>query len=158
MLAFFLYPKVQAKAQAELNAVISHGTHLLNFEDHPQLLYIDAIVLEAMRWNSVVSLGIAHYTMKEDVYRDYYIPAGVTIIGNTWAMLHDEKDYLNPLVFDPNQFISQERKECEPEPTVAFGFERCICPDHYIALDTAWIAITSIVSTLSFMKAIDSEG
>ncbi|KAK0234191.1 cytochrome P450 [Armillaria fumosa] len=158
ILAFLLYPEVQARAQAEVDAVIGHGTRLPNFDDRPQLPYIDAIVLETLRWNPVVPLGIAHRTMKEDVYRGYYIPAGTTVIGNAWAMLHDEKDYPNPLVFDPDRFIPQDGKETQPEPTVAFGFGRRICPGRYLALNTTWIAIASMAATLSFSKAVDSEG
>ncbi|KAK0209253.1 cytochrome P450 [Desarmillaria ectypa] len=153
ILAFPLYPEVQAKAQAEPDAVIGHGTRLPNFEDRPQLPYIDAFVLEALRWNPGYvlpvlrvllqfidfNLGIAHRTVEEDVYRGYYIPAGtvllldhaypsvgVTVISNAWAIVHDEKDYLDPLVFDPDRFIPQEGKEVQPEPTVAFGLgSRC---------------------------------
>ncbi|KAK0501134.1 cytochrome P450 [Armillaria luteobubalina] len=158
ILAFLLYPEVQARAQAEVDAVIGHGTRLPNFDDRPQLPYIDAIVLETLRWNPVVPLGIAHRTMKEDVYRGYYIPAGTTVTGNAWAILHDEKNYPNPLVFDPDRFIPQDGKEAQPEPTVAFGFGRRICPGRYLALNTAWIAIASMASTLSFSKAVDSEG
>ncbi|SJL18723.1 uncharacterized protein ARMOST_22322 [Armillaria ostoyae] len=39
-----------------------------------------------------------------------------------------------------------------------FGFGRHICPGQYLALDTVWIAIASMMSTLSFSKAVDSEG
>ncbi|SJL18707.1 related to cytochrome P450 CYP2 subfamily [Armillaria ostoyae] len=158
ILAFLLYPEIQAKAQAEVDTVIGHGTRLPNFDDRPQLPYINAIVLEVLRWNPVVPLGVAHRSMKEDVYRGYYIPAGTTVIGNAWAMLHDEKDYPNPLVFDPDRFIPQDGKEAQPEPTVAFGFGRRTCPGRYLALNTTWIAIASMVSTLSFSKAVDSEG
>ncbi|KAK0465901.1 cytochrome P450, partial [Desarmillaria tabescens] len=158
LLAFLLYPEVQAKAQAEVDAVIGHGTRLPNFDDRPQLPYIDAIVLEALRWNPVAPLGVAHRTMEEDVYRGYYIPAGATVIGNVWAMLHDEKDYPNPLVFNPDRFMPQDGKEVQPEPTAAFGFGRRICPGRYLPLNTAWIAVASMASTLSFSKAVDSEG
>ncbi|KAK0222604.1 cytochrome P450 [Armillaria nabsnona] len=158
ILAFILYPEIQAKAQAEVDAVIGHGTRLPNFDDRPQLPYIDAIVLEVLRWNPVVPLGVAHRSMQEDVYRRYYIPAGTTVIGNAWAMLHDEKDYSNPLVFDPDRFIPQDGKEAQPEPTVAFGFGRRVCPGRYLALNTAWIGIASMASTLSFSKAVDFEG
>ncbi|PBK93538.1 cytochrome P450 [Armillaria gallica] len=158
MLAFILYPEVQARAQAEVDAVIGHGIRLPNFDDRPQLPYIDAIVSEVLRWNPAVPLGIAHRSMKEDVYRGYCIPAGTTVIGNAWAMLHDEKDYPNPMAFDPDRFIPQDGKEAQPEPTVAFGFGRRICPGRYLALNTAWIAIASMASTLSFSKALDSEG
>ncbi|KAK0204930.1 cytochrome P450 [Desarmillaria ectypa] len=157
ILAFLLYPEVQAKAQAELDAVVGH-TRLPNFDDRAQLPYINAVLLEALRWNPVVPLGAAHRTVKEDVYRGYYIPAGTTIVGNVWAILHDEKDYPNPLVFDPDRFMPGDGKEPQPEPTAAFGFGRRVCPGRHLALNTAWIAVASIAATLSFSKAVDSEG
>ena len=52
-----LYPGVQKKAQAEINAVV--GLHRLpDFEDsdRPSLPYINAIVKELMRWHSVTPL------------------------------------------------------------------------------------------------------
>ncbi|KAK0469623.1 cytochrome P450 [Desarmillaria tabescens] len=157
MLAFLLYPEVQAKAQAEMDAVVGH-TRLPNFDDREQLPYLNAVVLEALRWNPVVPLGAAHRSVKEDIYRGYYIPAGTTVVGNVWAILHDEKDYPNPLVFDPDRFIPGDGREPQPEPTAAFGFGRRICPGRHLALNTAWIAVASIVATLSFSKAVDSEG
>ncbi len=96
MLAFLLYPEVQAKAQAELDAVVG-PTWLPNFDDRPQLPYIEAILSEALRWNPVLPMGIhfyttnvnsahrfvgiAHRSVQEDVYRGYYIPAGMSWIG-----------------------------------------------------------------------------
>ncbi|PBK75890.1 cytochrome P450 [Armillaria solidipes] len=157
ILAFVLYPEVQAKAQAELDAMVGH-TRLPNFDDRPQLPYVDAILLEALRWNPVVPMGVAHRSVKADVYRGYYIPAGATVVANTWAILHDEKDYPNPLVFNPDRFIPEDGKELQPNPIAAFGFGRRICPGRYLAMNTAWIAIASIASTLSFAKAVDSEG
>ncbi|KAK0223439.1 cytochrome P450 [Armillaria fumosa] len=157
ILAFVLYPEVQAKAQAELDAVVG-PTRLPNFEDRPQLPYTDAIVLEALRWNPVVPMGVAHRSMKADVYRGYYIPAGATVVANAWAMLHDEKDYPNPLVFDPDRFMPEDGKELQPNPMAAFGFGRRICPGRHLAMNTVWITIASMASTLSFSKAVDSEG
>ncbi|PBK75813.1 cytochrome P450 [Armillaria solidipes] len=157
ILSFLLYPEVQAKAQAELDAVVGHA-RLPNFDDRAQLPYINAVVLEALRWNPVVPMGVAHRSVKEDVYRGYYIPAGATIVGNVWAILHDEKDYPNPLVFDPSRFMPEDGKEPQPEPTAAFGFGRRICPGRHLALNSVWIAIASMAATLSFSKAVDSEG
>ncbi|KAK0479645.1 cytochrome P450-like protein [Armillaria novae-zelandiae] len=73
-------------------------------------------------------------------------------------MLHDEKYYPNPSAFDPDQFIPKDGKEAQPEPTFAFGFGRRICPGRHLAQNTTWIATASMVSTLSFSKALDSEG
>ncbi|KAK0480127.1 cytochrome P450 [Armillaria novae-zelandiae] len=157
ILAFILYPEVQAKAQAELDAVVG-PTRLPTFDDRPQLPYIDAILLESLRWNPVVPMGVAHRSVQADIYRGYYIPAGATVVPNAWAILHDEKDYPNPLVFDPDRFMPGDGKKLQPNPIAAFGFGRRICPGRYLALNTAWIAISSMASTLSFSKAVDSDG
>jgi cytochrome P450 len=54
-LAMALYPEVQKKAQAEIDAVV--GPHRLpDFEDRPCLPYINAIVKESMRWHLVLPL------------------------------------------------------------------------------------------------------
>ncbi|KAK0469549.1 cytochrome P450 [Desarmillaria tabescens] len=157
ILAFVLYPEVLVKAQAELDAVVGQS-RLPNFDDRPQLPYIEAVLYEALRWNPVVPLSIPHRSVKDDVYKGYYIPAGATIIANTWAILHNEKDYPGTLKFNPERFIKQEGKELPPDPMAAFGYGRRICPGRYLALNTAWIAIAYIASTLSVTKAAGSDG
>ncbi|KAK0205026.1 cytochrome P450 [Desarmillaria ectypa] len=62
--------------------------------------------------------------MKDDVYKGYFIPGSATVIGNAWAILHDEKDYPNPLVFDPDRFMKKDGQQLPPDPTIAFGFGR----------------------------------
>ena len=45
-----LYPEVQKKAQAEIDAVVGQ-TRLPDFHDRPSLPYINAVVKELSRWN-----------------------------------------------------------------------------------------------------------
>ena len=50
------YPEVQAKAHAELMAVV--GTDRLpDFSDRVNLPYINAIILEVLRWQPVANFG-----------------------------------------------------------------------------------------------------
>ena len=51
-----LYPEVQKKAQAEIDAVVG-SNRLPDFHDRPSLPYINAIVKESSRWNIVAPLG-----------------------------------------------------------------------------------------------------
>jgi len=56
VLVMCVYPEVQAKAHAELLAVV--GTDRLpEFSDQPNLPYISAIVLEMLRWQPVANFG-----------------------------------------------------------------------------------------------------
>lgn len=50
------YPNVQARAQAELDAVVGHD-RLPDFTDRDSLPYVNAIISELMRWQPVVPLG-----------------------------------------------------------------------------------------------------
>jgi cytochrome P450 len=52
-----LFPDVQKKAQAEIDAVVGND-RLPKFTDRSQLPYVDALVKEVLRWNIVVPLGM----------------------------------------------------------------------------------------------------
>ena len=78
LIAMSLYPEVQRKAQEELDRVVGPN-RLPEFEDFDNLLYIRAIVMEAMRWVVVTPLGVAHRVMEDDVYKGYLIPKGSVI-------------------------------------------------------------------------------
>ena len=55
-LAMTLYPEIQKKAQAEIDAVVGPN-RLPDFQDRPSLPYINAVVKELSRWNLVEPLG-----------------------------------------------------------------------------------------------------
>lgn len=56
MLAMLLHPDAQQKAQAELDTVIGNG-RLPTCTDRDSLPYVNALVLEIMRWHSAVPSG-----------------------------------------------------------------------------------------------------
>jgi cytochrome P450 len=51
-----LFPEVQKKAQAEIDAVVGND-RLPSFSDRSQLPYVDALAKEVLRWNVVAPLG-----------------------------------------------------------------------------------------------------
>ncbi|CAA7261126.1 unnamed protein product [Cyclocybe aegerita] len=97
-------PDVLQKAQIEIDRVVRPG-HLPEFEDEPSLPYITAIVKESLRWFAVVPTAIPHLLEVEDEYKGYRLPAGTIVMGNSWAMLNDEKVYLDPSTFNPDRFM-----------------------------------------------------
>lgn len=56
ILAMSVYPAVQKRAQAELDAIVGPD-RLPTYADLAQLPYFNALYLEVLRWNPVVPLG-----------------------------------------------------------------------------------------------------
>lgn len=75
-----LYPEVQRKAQAELDARVGPD-RLPDFSDYDNLIYIRAVALEAMRWMPAVPLGLPHIVSADDEYMGYRIPKGTIILS-----------------------------------------------------------------------------
>ena len=103
-LALALYPEVQKKAQAEIDAVVGPN-RLPDFEDRPFLPYINAVIKESMRWHLVAPTGgpffiiiihcatiltgskaVPHMATNDDEYDGYYIPKGTIMLGNSWSV------------------------------------------------------------------------
>ncbi|EGO22751.1 hypothetical protein SERLADRAFT_371048 [Serpula lacrymans var. lacrymans S7.9] len=159
-LAMVLHPDVQEKARAELDSVIGPG-RLPDFNDRPTLPYINAIVKEVLRWNPVAPLGLPHMVTSDDVYEGYFIPAGTTIIGNTWTILHDERNYSQPMRFWPERFLTADGEEdntaLDPA-TAAFGYGRRICPGRFMADAQLWISVACLLTVFDISPGFDENG
>ena len=78
-----MYPEVVGKAQAELDAVV--GPHRLpDFDDQESLVYVNALIKEALRWQNVTPLSIPHRVIRDDEYNGYFIPEGTLLVPNIW--------------------------------------------------------------------------
>lgn len=53
--------------------------------------------------------GIPHRADADDVYDEYFIPKGSTVLGNIWAIHMDPQRYPNPFAFDPDRFYRPQK-------------------------------------------------
>ncbi|KAI0637904.1 cytochrome P450 [Trametes polyzona] len=153
-LAMTLYPEVQKKAQAEIEAVI--GTDRLpTAEDRENLPYTQAVFLEVLRWNNVAPLAIPHRVIEDDFYNGYLIPKDTIVIANVWRMLHDPETYSDPMSFNPERFVAAPGKEPETDPrSMVFGFGRRICPGLQLADASVFLAVAMSLAVFSIEKAV----
>ncbi|KAG1756032.1 cytochrome P450 [Suillus lakei] len=155
-LAMTLFPDVQKKAQAEIDAVVGPG-RLPSFADRDSLPYIEALAKEALRWHAVVPTGFAHRVTEDDIHDGYYIPKGSMIISNIWFMLNDPERYANPSQFNPERFLANDGKKPETEPqTICFGFGRRICPGIHLAEASLWLSAAMSLAVFDISKAVEN--
>jgi len=72
------HPEIQQKAQEEINRVVGNN-RLPDFNDRPEIPYIDAIYHEVLRYSPPIPLGIPHGLTEDDFYNGYFLPKGMHI-------------------------------------------------------------------------------
>ncbi|OAX39048.1 cytochrome P450 [Rhizopogon vinicolor AM-OR11-026] len=166
-LAMTLFPDVQKKAQAEIDAVVGPD-RLPSFADRDSLPYAEALAKEVLRWHAVRPTGVPHRVMEDDIHDGYYIPKGSQIIANIWFMLNDPRTYPNPSEFKPERFLANDGKELETDPrTICFGFGRRICAGTrnsqeasinslHLADASVWISAAMSLAVFDISKVVEN--
>ncbi|RPD62685.1 cytochrome P450 [Lentinus tigrinus ALCF2SS1-7] len=157
--AMAMFPDVQKKAQAELDAVVGPD-RLPDHSDRADLPYINALVKEAVRWAPALPFSIPHRSIQDIVYDGYFIPSGTILIPNTWACLHDPEAYPDPERFMPERFLKGGKLDpdvCDPG-RFAFGYGRRLCPGRYFADASLFINIAMILHVFNIDPPLDEDG
>ncbi|ESK93754.1 cytochrome p450 [Moniliophthora roreri MCA 2997] len=155
-LSMALYPEALKKAQAEIDAVIGND-RLPTFADRERLPYIDAMVKEVFRWNSVAPLAVPHRAMQDDVHEGYFIPKGSLVIPNIWKLTHDPRTYANPMDFNPDRFLANYDRQPEPDPReLCFGFGRRICPGIHLADASVFVSCAMSLAVFDIAKCVEN--
>ncbi|KAG0702315.1 cytochrome P450 [Suillus ampliporus] len=155
-LAMTLFPDVQRKAQAEIDAVVGPD-RLPSFADREFLPYTEALAKEVLRWNIVAPTSFPHRVTEDDIHDGYHIPKGSLIIANIWSMLNDPRTYADPSQFNPERFLAKDGKGPETDPrTICFGFGRRICPGLHLADASVWISTAMSLAVFDISKVIEN--
>ncbi|KEZ41192.1 hypothetical protein SAPIO_CDS7275 [Scedosporium apiospermum] len=155
MLCMVLYPEVQEKAHAQLDSVL--GTDRLpDFADRPLLPYIDLILQEMGTSRAVRVSELLNGTLGRDNNNPVI---SSTVFANAHAMSRDERIYKDPESFNPDRYDpSSHGAPGEPRPVGHFGFGRRSCVGQFLADNTCWIAIATILSAFKIDKRCDEHG
>ncbi|KAI0033190.1 cytochrome P450 [Vararia minispora EC-137] len=158
ILHMVLNPAVQVEAQKELDRVVGRE-RVPDFDDRPNLPYVDAVLMEVLRWAPTTPLGVPH-SAEEDVNLERFrIPKGSIVLGNAWAILHDQTYYPEPDAFKPERHLGTDGHVLEdPILDYAFGYGTRRCPGRHFADATLWLYVASVLAFFNIRKAKDENG
>lgn len=156
--AMACFPEVQTRMREEIHRVI--GTDRLpSFVDRERLPYINAVIKEVYRWKPAAPLGLPRRSQDTDIYRGYYIPKGTIVMPNVWLLSRDQDSGIDPEAFAPERFLDTHVKKTAIDPySYVFGFGRRMCPGRFLADNSVFILVTSMVATVRISKPKDSHG
>ncbi|OCH91997.1 cytochrome P450 [Obba rivulosa] len=153
IMAMALNRDKQLRAQAEIDASMSCD-RLPTLKDREDLPYVNALMKETMRWQPATPMGLARCSVNDDFYDGYYIPGNTTVLPNIWAIVHEPNEKYDPEAFLPERFLDESQNIPDPI-TWAFGFGRRICPGRYLAENSIFALIASILTVFDIFPPED---
>jgi cytochrome P450 len=108
------HPEVKAKVEAEIKDVVG-DERLPSLADKAAMPYLQATLLEVMRYVTVGPLSVPHYTTTDTTLKGYHIPKGTQVLTNFWALFHDERQWEDPWTFRPERFLDDHGHLLHPD-------------------------------------------
>jgi len=122
--------------------------------------------------------GLPHMVTREDEFNGYFIPAGTTMVGNSWFMptylthpttphqrrrriLHYPKAWPEPERFIPERLMQHgrggQRWITTDKLSSASGYGRMFCPGRYMGDVQVWISNAPIISVFDIRPVLDDN-
>jgi cytochrome P450 len=163
-LAMLAYPETQARAHAELDAVVGR-TRLPTFADLPHLPYIRAMVKEVLRWRPNAPIIVPHRVTEDDWYEGMFIPRGTICLANAWHMNRDPEIFgKNGDDFDPSRYLDASGEmapglsELKKDGHFSYGFGSRICVGRHMADNSLFINIAILLWAMKIERKKDASG
>ncbi|CAH1794058.1 unnamed protein product [Owenia fusiformis] len=152
ILVLMNYPDIQKKIQMSIDAEL--GTERFpTLDDRSNLPYVDAFILETLRYTSVGPFTLRKST-KDSKLGNYFIPKDTQVWVNMFGLHHDERYFADPWTFKPERFLDQngdvipvdQRKMLMP-----FGAGRRVCVGEQLARARLFLFFTAMLQKFTFL-------
>ncbi|CAB5215541.1 uncharacterized protein OCT59_012656 [Rhizophagus irregularis] len=125
-------PEVIIKIREEVVNILGKDPRNINMEDLDKFKYIEAVIKETVRINSLTPL-VDRYNDVPDEVAGYNWPANTHFIMNSSGIQSDSKFWENPEKFDPERFINPSLNN-NLKALIVFGGGIKICPGRKLGM------------------------
>ncbi|KAG8391071.1 hypothetical protein BUALT_Bualt01G0149700 [Buddleja alternifolia] len=137
-------PRVQQKAQEEIDRVIGHERVMTEL-DFSNLPYLQCIAKESLRLHPPTPLMLPHRANANVKIGGYDIPKGSNVHVNVWAVARDPDVWNNPSEFRPERFFEEDvDMKGHDFRLLPFGAGRRVCPGAQLGINL----VTSMIGHL----------
>ncbi|XP_070562951.1 1,25-dihydroxyvitamin D(3) 24-hydroxylase, mitochondrial-like [Ptychodera flava] len=150
------YPQVQESLYEEIKRVIPAGetpTH----EHINGMPYLKAILKETMRLHPPV-INVSRIIDREVTVGGYRVPAETILMGQTWLMGRDPEYFEDPLEFQPERWIRDEKEHFYGFKSLPFGYGPRMCIGKRLAELEIHLALARLCQRFILVSTTDVEG
>lgn len=158
------YPDTQRKVQEELDRVVGPD-RLPTYEDQSELPYLNACILELMRWKHFAPFGLPHMTLEDTTCLGYNIPKGAQVMINFHASGMDQSAWKRPEEWRPERWLEEEadlqhsfidgeiKKTRESYKFIPFGIGKRMCVGYGLGRVVMWCKVATHLHCFKFESA-----
>ncbi|NWX17315.1 CP2J2 protein, partial [Aegotheles bennettii] len=148
LLYMTLHPEIQARVQAEIDAVIGQGRQPA-LEDRNNMPYTNAVIHEVQRKGNIIPFNVPRMAMKDTVLDGYTIPKGTIVITNLTSVMFDKNEWESPDTFNPGHFL-KDGQFCKKEYFMPFSIGKRACLGEVLARAELFLFFTSLLQNFTF--------
>ncbi|GLJ37624.1 hypothetical protein SUGI_0764270 [Cryptomeria japonica] len=150
-------PHIQERAFQEISQAAQEGKGgLLSFKDLRKLPYLQSVVKETVRKESIAPFGMFHHTENECKVMDITIPEKSVVLFNLHSVSNDPELWKEPEEFRPDRFLDKNESEKVRMAYLPFGAGRRVCAGMDVA--SVYVPITLANLLKSFEWGCVKEG
>ncbi|KAM6305918.1 cytochrome P450 2J2 [Aegotheles albertisi] len=148
LLYMTLHPEIQARVQAEIDAVIGQGRQPA-LEDRNNMPYTNAVIHEVQRKGNIIPFNVPRMAMKDTVLDGYTIPKGTIVITNLTSVMFDKNEWESPDTFNPGHFL-KDGQFWKKEYFMPFSIGKRACLGEVLARAELFLFFTSLLQNFTF--------
>lgn len=150
-------PDVYKKMQSEVDEVVGNG-RLPTLDDRVNLPYIEAVIRENLRIETVVPSSVPHSALADTELEGYNIPKGTVVIPGLYASNVSKELWGDPDNFRPERFLDSKGKlDLSKDYGVSFSSGRRNCAGETFSRNIMFLMVASICQNFDISSGPGQE-